>query len=362
MFEARRNKLVQELRERNMDAAVIVPGPNLYYFTGLHLKQSERLTLAILTKEGELSFVVPQVELTKVESATNGRIFWYTDEQGAGKALAEARAALGSLGKVGVEFGQMRVMELKAAEALGAASTEDVSAAIDSLRMFKDQQEVEQLKKAVQIIEESLEATLPFIKPGVSELEVAAHLEYEMRKRGSEGTPFGTIVASGYRGALPHGRASSKVIENGELVVLDFGAICGGYVGDITRTIAVGDVSDELKEIYEVVREAQQAAVDVIKPGITAHEVDETARKIIRERGFGDYFTHRTGHGIGLSGHEAPYMMQNNKLVLKPGMAFTVEPGIYLPNKGGVRIEDNLVVTEDGFINLMTYRKDLITL
>jgi Xaa-Pro aminopeptidase/Xaa-Pro dipeptidase len=297
-----------------------------------------------------------------VESTTNGPIFWYTDEQGAGKALSEAKAALGSLGTVGVEFGQMRVMELKAVEALGAASTEDVSAAIDSLRMFKDQQEIEQLQKAVRIIEESLEATLPYIKPGVSELDVAAQLEYEMRKRGSEGTPFGTIVASGYRGALPHGRASSKVIESGELVVLDFGAICGGYVGDITRTVAVGDVSRELREIYEVVQEAQQAAVDVIKPGITAHEVDETARKIIRERGFGSYFTHRTGHGIGLSGHEEPYMMQNNQLVLKPGMAFTVEPGIYLPDKGGVRIEDNIVVTEDGFINLMTYRKDLITL
>nr|AAN04035.1 proline dipeptidase [Geobacillus stearothermophilus] len=228
--------------------------------------------------------------------------------------------------------------------------------------MYKDDQEIELFKKAVQIVEESLEATLPYIKPGAVELEIAAQLEYEMRKRGSEGIPFGTIVASGYRSALPHGRASNKVINSGELVVLDFGSIYRGYVADITRTVAVGEITDELKEIYEVVREAQQAAIDIIKPGITAHEVDETARKIIREKGYGNYFTHRTGHGIGLSGHEAPYIMQNNQLVLKPGMAFTVEPGIYLPGKGGVRIEDNIVITENGFINLMSYHKDLITL
>lgn len=362
MFEQRRNKLAQRLKEYHLDACILVPGPNLYYFTGLKLKQSERLTLALLTKEGELVLVVPQVELSKAESVENSRIFWYSDEQGPRKALLEAKAALGQLGKVGVEYGHMRVMELKAVEALAATSMEDVSGIIDSLRMYKDLQEIEQLQKAVKIIEESLDATLSYIKAGVSELEIAAQLEYEMRKRGSEGTPFDTIVASGYRGALPHGRASNKIIQSGELVVLDFGAMYGGYVGDITRTIAVGQISDELKEIYEVVREAQQAAVAAIQPGITAHTVDETARNIIREKGYGQYFTHRTGHGIGLDGHEEPYIMQNSQLILKPGMAFTVEPGIYLPNKGGVRIEDNIVVTENGFINLMSYRKDLITL
>ncbi|MBB6283611.1 M24 family metallopeptidase [Geobacillus subterraneus] len=362
VFEIRRKKLADMMKDNNLDAVVIVPGTNMYYFTGLQLKQSERLSLALLSKEGELTFIVPQVELTKVQEITSSRIFWYTDEQGAGKALSEAKKELGQLGKVGVEYGNMRVMELKATEALGATSTEDASTIIDSLRMYKDDQEIELFKKAVQIVEESLEATLPYIKRGAVELEIAAQLEYEMRKRGSEGTPFGTIVASGYRSALPHGRASNKVINSGELVVLDFGSIYRGYVADITRTVAVGEITDELKEIYEVVREAQQAAIDIIKPGITAHEVDETARKIIREKGYGNYFTHRTGHGIGLSGHEAPYIMQNNQLVLKPGMAFTVEPGIYLPGKGGVRIEDNIVITENGFINLMSYHKDLITL
>jgi len=362
VFETRKNKLVRLLKEQNLDSVVIIPGPNLYYFTGLQLKQSERLNLAILTKDGELSFVVPQVEVSKVESETDGRIFWYTDEQGAGKALAECKAACGPLGKVGIEYGNMRVMELKAAEALEASATEDISSLIDSLRMYKDEQEIENFRIAVKIVEESLEATLPYIKPGANELDIAAQLEYEMRRRGSQGTPFGTIVASGYRGALPHGRASNKTIERGELVVLDFGSIYAGYVADITRTVAVGEISDELKEIYAVVKEAQQAAVDAIKPGVTCHEIDDTARKLIRDKGYGEYFTHRTGHGIGLGAHEAPYIMQTNQLVLKSGMSFTVEPGIYLPKKGGVRIEDNIVITEDGFINLMSFTKDLITL
>ncbi|MEJ8547687.1 M24 family metallopeptidase [Brevibacillus borstelensis] len=362
MFDKRQQALAGKLREAQVEAAVLVPGPNLYYFTGLQLKQSERLTLAIVTQAGKWLFITPQVELSKVQSTVQGEIFWYTDEQGSAKALQELVAAKGKLGKVGVEFGGMRVTELKAVEQLGSTDAQDVSKLFDSFRMCKDEEEIEYLRKAVAIVEESLEATLPYIKPGVIELEIAAQLEYEMRKRGSEGTPFGTIVASGYRGALPHGRAASKKIEAGELVVLDFGAIYGGYVADITRTVAVGAISDELKLIYETVREAQQAAIDIIKPGITAHEVDDKARSIISSKGFGTYFTHRTGHGIGLGAHEAPYMMQNNQLVLEPGMAFTVEPGIYLPDKGGVRIEDNIIVTKDGYLNLMTSTKELITL
>lgn len=362
MFDKRQQALAGKIREAGVDAAVLVPGPNLYYFTGLQLKQSERLTLAIVTAEGKWLFVTPQVELSKVQSTVKGDIFWYTDEQGSAKALQELVDAKGKLGKVGVEFGTMRVAELKAVEQLGSTDTQDVSKLFDSFRMCKDEAEIEYLRKAVAIVEESLEATLPYIKPGAIELEIAARLEYEMRKRGSEGTPFGTIVASGYRGALPHGRAASKKIEAGELVVLDFGAIYGGYVADITRTVAVGSISDELKLTYETVREAQQAAIDIIKPGITAHEVDDKARSIIKSKGFGTYFTHRTGHGIGLGAHEAPYMMQNNQLVLEPGMAFTVEPGIYLPDKGGVRIEDNIIVTKDGYLNLMTSTKELITL
>lgn len=360
MQETRIKKAVNYLEESHLDAFVLVPGENMYYTTGLQLKQSERLTFAILSKK-EIVFIAPQVEVSKIESLSLGRTFSYTDEQGPGKAIAEVRETLTDIKTVGIEYGNMRVTELRALEGLGF-QIKDGSFYLNDMRIKKDGKEIELIRKAVQIVEESLKATLPYIKPGVVELEVAAQLEYEMRKRGSQGTPFGTIVASGYRGALPHGRAAEKKIQQGELVVLDFGAIYQGYVADITRTVAVGEISTELKEIYEVVKEGQQAAIDIIRPGIPIHEVDETARSIIRNRGYGEYFTHRTGHGIGLSGHEEPYIMQSNQTLLSPGMAFTVEPGIYLPDKGGVRIEDNIYVTEDGFINLMTFTKELITL
>ncbi|MBY0054363.1 aminopeptidase P family protein [Brevibacillus agri] len=362
MPEARRQRLSRYLQQENTDACIVVPGPNLYYFTGLALKPSERLSFAVLTKENRLLFVVPRVELSKVEKLAHDDLFWYTDEQGPDQALAALRQKLGTLGRLGIEEGQMRVKELKAAEMLGAKELVAIDKTVDKLRVVKDEREIAALRQAVRIVEESFTAVLPAIREGVAELEIAAELEYEMRKRGSEGTPFGTIVASGYRGALPHGRAADKLIRSGELVVLDFGAYCQGYVADITRTVAVGEPAPELARIYEIVRQAQQAAVDAVRPGVTAHEIDETARAIIRDSGYGEFFTHRLGHGIGLSGHEEPYMHKQNPLRLEPGMAFTIEPGIYLPDKGGVRIEDNVVVTEDGCLNLMTLSKQLLQL
>jgi Xaa-Pro aminopeptidase len=251
-------------------------------------------------------------------------------------------------------------MELKGVEAL-AACVVDANGLIGNLRIYKDEQEIEQLQRAVHILEASFDAVLSYIRAGVTEAQIAAQLEFEMRKRGSEGTPFGTIVASGYRGASPHGRAGEKEIVSGELVVMDFGSIVNGYVGDICRTVAVGTLSPELEEIYQTVQQAQQAALDRIKPGVTAHEVDQAARKVIETKGYGEYFTHRTGHGLGLSSHEAPYIMKNSDMVLQPGMAFSIEPGIYLPGKAGVRIEDNIIITEDGFVNLMSLSKELIT-
>ena len=362
MFEKRREKLIKRMDQNEIDAILLVPGTNMYYFSGLKLKQSERLSLAVISKEGELTLLVPQVELSKTESISGlSKIYSYSDEQGPVQALVELLHHIGAKQRVGVEYGQMRVNELKVIDDQ-FANIVDASELISALQIIKDEEEILHLKNAINIIEESFIATLPYIKEGVKEIEIAALLEFEMRKRGSEGTPFGTTVASGYRGALPHGRATDKVIQNGELIVIDFGAISQGYVGDTTRTVAVGRISDELREIYKVVKEAQQAAVDIVRPGISAHDVDDTARKIIAERGYAEFFTHRTGHGVGLSGHEEPYIRQNNQLVLEPGMIFTIEPGIYLPNKGGVRIEDEVLVTKDGFINLMSFPKDLIIL
>ena len=230
------------------------------------------------------------------------------------------------------------------------------------IRMVKDKQELELLEKAAWIADDAFNALLQDIHPGVTERQLAARLEYYMRERGSEKVSFDTIVASGVRGALPHGMASDKVVEGGELVTFDFGAVYQGYHSDITRTIMVGVANSWQREIYNVVEGAQRHGVKCAKIGMTGKELDAEVRKIITDCGYGDYFVHGLGHGVGLEIHETPTINKRGATVLTDGMIFTIEPGIYIPGKGGVRIEDTVVLTEAGARPLNTVRKQLIEL
>lgn len=219
------------------------------------------------------------------------------------------------------------------------------------LRVIKTQDEAEKVRKAAQIALTALEKVKPFIKEGVSEKEIDARLEFEIRMSGGEKGSFDPIIASGFRGALPHGRASSKLIKNGELITVDFGAIYEGYCSDITRTFRVGEVTDpKLLEIESVLREAQKLGVAAVKPGVATHEIDKICRDYITSKGYGQYFTHSTGHGLGIEVHEAPSVASNVALstILEPGMIITVEPGIYIEGFGGIRVEDDVLVTETG--------------
>ncbi|MDW0117323.1 Xaa-Pro peptidase family protein [Sporosarcina thermotolerans] len=242
------------------------------------------------------------------------------------------------------------------------AELKPVSGIIEELRMVKTTEEIEILKQAAKIADDAFAHICTFIKPGVTELEVSNELEMFMRKQGATSSSFDTIVASGERGALPHGVASDKVIESGDMVTLDFGAIYNGYISDITRTVAVGEPSEKMKEIYEVTRAAQQMALEQIKPGMTGIEADAVARDYIKSKGYGDAFGHSTGHGIGLEVHEGPGLSFRSETVLVPNMAVTVEPGIYLPGIGGVRIEDDIIITEEGNVRLTHSPKELIIL
>ncbi|MCM3539567.1 Xaa-Pro peptidase family protein [Priestia endophytica] len=237
-----------------------------------------------------------------------------------------------------------------------------VSGLVENLRLIKTSEEIKILKEAAKLTDEAFNHILSYLKPGVTELEVSNELEFYMRKHGATSSSFDTIVASGYRSALPHGAASEKVIKEGEFVTLDFGAYYKGYCSDITRTVAVGDVSDELKNIYDIVLKAQLRSVDGIKKGITGVQADALARDYITEHGYGEYFGHSTGHGIGLEVHEGPALSTRSATVLEPGMVVTVEPGIYVPNVGGVRIEDDLLITDEGNENLTYAPKELIIL
>lgn len=233
---------------------------------------------------------------------------------------------------------------------------------IESLRMIKTAEEIAILKDAAKIADDAFQHILAFIKPGVREIDVANELEIFMRKQGATSSSFDIIVASGYRSALPHGVASEKVIENGELVTMDYGALYKGYCSDITRTVAVGNISDELKEIYETVLEAQVRGVNGIKPTMTGKEADALTREYIEEQGYGEYFGHSTGHGIGLEIHEGPGLSPRSDTVLEKNMVVTVEPGIYIPEVGGCRIEDDIVLTETGNERLTFAKKELIQL
>lgn len=233
---------------------------------------------------------------------------------------------------------------------------------VEKLRLIKDDSELAIMQEAADLADRAFDHILGFIKPGVSEKSIALELEIFMRSQGATSSSFDTIVASGERSALPHGVASDRILERDEFVKLDYGAYYKGYCSDITRTIVVGKPSDKHREIYEIVREAQQYALDHLVPGMTGKEGDALTRDIITRYGYGEYFGHGTGHGLGMEIHEAPRLSLTGDVVLAPGMTVTVEPGIYLPGFGGVRIEDDVVITDKGIRILTKSPKQLIVL
>lgn len=247
-------------------------------------------------------------------------------------------------------------------EALGAEVLVPLKGIVEGIRQIKDQSEIELIHKAQSITEQALEKTLLLIKPGVSERAIALELETWMRRLGADKTGFDTIIASGQRSSLPHGVASDKMVEQGDFVTIDCGAVYQGYCGDLTRTYVVGAATAEQRRIYDIVLQAQMAALDGLKAGITGRVGDSFARTIITEAGHGDQFGHGLGHCVGLAIHENPRLSPAEDAVIQAGMVITVEPGIYIPGWGGVRIEDTVAVTENGITNLTTIAKDLMIL
>ncbi len=225
--------------------------------------------------------------------------------------------------------------------------------------MIKDKEEIIKMKKAAQITTESLKDVFEIIKPGVRELDIASELAYTMRKKGAQKEAFETIVVSGERSSLPHGKPSEKKIDEGEFITIDMGANYQNYNSDLTRTIIMGKENKKQKEIFSIVLKAQKAALDFLKPGVKCKEVDSVARNIIAKKGYGKYFGHGLGHGVGLDIHELPRVSFSDDTVLLPGMVVTIEPGIYLPEVGGARIEDSVLITEAGYEILTWFPKIL---
>lgn len=237
-----------------------------------------------------------------------------------------------------------------------------LDAKIDELRMVKTTEEVEYIKKSQKIAEDAFKHILTFIKPGVTEKQIALELDFYMLSHGAEALSFETIAVTGKKTSMPHGVPDDTVVKIGDFVTMDFGAVYKGYHSDMTRTVAVGTVSEEQKEIYNIVLKAQKTSLEALKKGVPCSEADKAARDIIKNAGYGDYFGHGTGHGVGIEIHELPNLSPRSEAKLEIGNIVTVEPGIYIPDKFGVRIEDMALITEDGFENLTNTRKELIIL
>jgi Xaa-Pro dipeptidase len=278
------------------------------------------------------------------------------------KAFQKAIQALGLADKsIGVEPRALRILEYRFIEqAAPMASFPDASVALAALRIKKNANEIAKMRRAVEIAQDALEATLPLIKIGMQEREIAAELTIQMLRNGSSPEiPFSPIVSSGPNSANPHASPSNRKLQAGDLLVIDWGAGYEGYISDLTRTFAVGEVDDECQKIHKIVQEANAAGRAASKPGTTCAAVDKATRDVIEKAGYGARFTHRTGHGIGMEGHEEPYIRSDNQEILEPGMCFTVEPGIYVTERNGVRIEDNMVITENGAESLSNMERGI---
>jgi len=349
-------KLREALVEKGLDALLVTSTYNRRYLTNFTGSSG----VALITKDKAL-FITDFRYVEQATSQCEG--FEIVKHEGLISSEVASQVEKNGVAKIGFEQDHMTFSEYGTyRKVVAGAELVPVNGIIENLRLIKTDAEISIIKEATKIAESAFDHILGYIRPGVTELEVSNELEFYMRKLGATSSSFDIIVASGARSALPHGVASSKVIETGDFVTLDFGAYYKGYVSDMTRTVSVGEPDAELKKIYDIVLEAQLRGVNGIKAGITGKEADALTRDYITEKGYGEYYGHSTGHGIGLEVHEGPGLSFRSDLVLEPNMIVTCEPGIYIPNLGGVRIEDDLIVKNGGNENLMSSPKNLIIL
>jgi len=348
IFRERVDRFIDAMKAADIDAALLLAPPSVQYFTGCKtVSYPPRTLYSVVWSDGGVVILAPKLELNQVnEEAALGEVV----EVPRGKPIkAIIDLIVGKdVKRLGVESGRMPYLYADKIRAKGVELV-DVHKLVMKLRSVKDAYELELLKKAVRISEEGLKAAMEWIGPGLSEKRVMYKVVEAMLERGAEWPSFEVIVASGFRAAYPHGVSTDKIIGRGETVIVDVGARVEGYHGDLTRTFLSSPPDNEkLADIIDVVDQAVSEALKAIRPGVRAGDVDLAARKVVEEAGYGEYFTHGLGHGIGLDIHEEPFLRPRSEWILQEGNVFTVEPGIYIPGLGGARIEEDVVVTKGG--------------
>ncbi len=355
---SRRDAIASGLEARKLDAFLVAFSPNLRYLTGFTGSNGSLL----ITPDSFLFFTDPRYAIQAAGETAGGRPAIRV--RVATKPLTvEVAATIARLGLRRIGYEPAR-MTCDAHEALKSrlpmrSSLIAVSGWIEELRMIKSPSEIDRIRRSVQLNSRAFERTVSRVRAGMTEQDLATELEYRMRRLGAEKPSFETIVASGLRSALPHAQPGAARLENGNLVVIDMGAFLEGYASDMTRMLFVGSPGSRVKRAYKAVLEAQLAAIDAVRAGVTAGSVDRAARSVLKSHGLDRAFVHSTGHGLGLEIHEPPRIGKRDKTPLRPGMAITIEPGVYIEGWGGIRIEDTVVVTETGCEILTPTPKEL---
>lgn len=360
-------RLVASLADHALDSVALLPGPNLIYYTGLSFHLMGRPTMAFFSRDHGPVLLAPELERDKAEAGPlPAQIMSY------GEDPASRQAALGQLAstlglarrRLGVEPLRMRWFEEQLLrQAAPGVELTSAEAVLEPLRAEKTSEELASIELAIGVAEAALRAILPTLRRGMTEREVASEMTLQLLRAGSEPElPFLPIAASGPNAALPHAVPTDRRLQAGDLLILDWGAAVDGYISDLTRTFALGDPGPHWLNVHRAVAEANAAGRAATRPGAPCRDIDHAARSVIDAAGYGPAFLHRTGHGIGLEVHEPPYLRADNDALLTPGMTFTVEPGIYLSGRGGVRIEDNVVVTPDGGRTLSHLPRDLVVI
>ncbi len=358
-MNARVRNLYAHLENQSLDAMLITSPKHVYYLTGFATDPHERFLGLLLVRGEEPLMLLPALDYEAAAASTGmSRLHTHADTENAYDVLRKLMPS--SVRTLGVEKDHLSVARFESlSAAVGAEAYVDVGSPLRDMRAVKSPEEIARMRNAARLVEDALRAGVARAKPGATEIELVAELEYQMKKLGAQGPSFDTMVLTGAKSALPHGTPDATAIREGDLLLFDLGVFADGYASDITRTFAVGDVSEEAKRIYAAVLDANRRAIEAIRPGATLGSLDRAARTAIEAAGYGPYFMHRLGHGLGMDIHEYPSVHGLNEDKVRAGMAFTVEPGVYVPGVGGVRIEDDVVATDDAVDVLTTFPKEL---
>lgn len=366
MFEERRQKLYSSLRDAGYYAVIIDSPWNLYYYTGFTGGEAV-LIMYGLGSDIRSHIITDSRYYEQVGNECSDIPLIRLDNKTYIEVLSELSDSIASESgvekiKVAIEDTMNLSRYLKLTDALSKCTLQVAGDIINEFRMVKDEEEIKLLRRAEQIGDEAFSYILTIIKPGITEREIALELEFFMKKQGASKLSFDTIVASGTNSSMPHAQVTDRALENGDFVTMDFGCVYKGYCSDMTRTVAIGRPTDEMRKVYQIVLDANLRAMDGIRAGVKCSDIDALARDYIADKGYGEYFGHGLGHGVGLEIHEEPRFSPKCHVVTRENMAITDEPGIYLPGKFGVRIEDLVVVKQDGCERLSNSQKELIVI